>query len=145
MNSNREEKIEAMIILEVIGRPPEHLVETLNKLADEIGKEKDTKVKSKKVNEPVLMKEQKDFYVSFAEIEVEAKDMVNVAIIMFKYMPAHIEIISPERIEMKNNEWNEIFNETLRRLHAYDEVARIMQMEKDILEKRLKENSKKKD
>lgn len=143
MSSNKEEKIEAVVILEVIGRPPEHLTETLNKLADEIGKEKDTKIKNKKVNEPVLMKEQKDFYVSFIELELEVKEMVNIAIIIFKYMPAHIEIISPEKIEMKNNEWNEIFNETLRRLHAYDEVARVMQMEKDILEKRLKEIEKK--
>jgi len=58
---------------------------------------------------------------------------------MFKYMPANIEIIYPEGIMLTNTGWNDILNELSRRLHGYDEIARIAQVEKDIIEKRLRE------
>lgn len=140
MNSYEETKgITAVFVLEAIGRPPEHLNETLNNLAEQINKEKGVKVLSKKLNEPILMKDEKEFYTTFIEIEVEVEEIIGLAILMFKYMPAHIEIISPELIALTNNGWNDIFNELTRRLHGYDEVARILQVEKGILEKKLRE------
>lgn len=140
MNSYEETKgITAIFVLEAIGRPPEHLIETLNNLAENIDKEKGVSVKSKKVNEPVLMKDEKDFYTAFIEIEVEVEEILGLAVLMFKYMPAHIEIISPELIALTNNGWNDIFNELTRRLHSYDEVARVLQVERGILENKLRE------
>ena len=131
--------INAMMIVEVIGKPPNHLNETLEKIIKEIGNEKDVVVVSKKINNPEPMKNQKGFYMNFAEIEVEVKDIIKLVILMFKYMPAHIEIINPEAIVLTNNGWNDILNELTRRLHGYDEMARIVQVEKSILEKRLRE------
>ena len=136
--------ITAAMIIEVIGKPPEHLSETLNKIVDEIDNEKGVKVTSKKMNEPVLMKDQKDFYTNFVDIEIEVEDILNLAILLFKYMPAHIEIIQPEFIVLTSGGWNDILNELTRRLHGYDEVARIVQVEKSILEKKLREVSGKK-
>jgi len=131
--------IGAMLIIEVIGKPPEHLTETLNKIIEKIGEENNVEVVSKKIKEPVLMKDQKDFYTSFAEVEIKVEEIVILAGLMFKYMPAHVEIISPELIALTNNGWTEILSELIRRLHGYDEVARILQVEKGVLEKKLKE------
>jgi len=139
METKETNVISAVLILEVIGRPKEHLTETLNNVIKELGNEKGVNVKSKKINEPVLMKDQKDFYTSFAEIEVEMERILDLAILMFKYMPAHVEILYPEIIALQNNDWNDILNELTRRLHGYDEVARIIQTEKEILEKKLRE------
>lgn len=133
-----EQKIKASLILEVIGRPAEYLTETLNDLIKKIGEEKGIAVKNMNINPPVLMKDQKDFYTSFAEIELDAEGVLEVAILMFKYMPAHIEIISPQNISLTNFQWNDVFNELVRRLHGYDELARIMQTEKLILENKLR-------
>ena len=137
--SEETKGIAAIMILEAIGKPPEHLIEALENLVKEIEKEKGVTVLSKKINEPILMKDRKDFYTTFAEIEVEVEEIAHIAILMFKYMPAHIEIISPELIVLTNNGWNDIFNELTRRLHGYDEVARVIQVEKSILEKKLRE------
>ena len=136
--SLENKKISALFILEVIGRPPEYLTESLNELIKKIGAEKGVKVTDSKVNESVLMKDQKDFYTNFAEIEIEADNMLNIAILMFKYMPAHIEIISPQNISMTNSDWGDILDELTRRLHGYEEITRITQGEKLILEKKLK-------
>jgi len=127
------------MIFDVIGTPPEHLKETLNTLIDEINKEKGVKVSSRKVNEPVLMKDQTDFYTTFAEVEITAEEISQVVLLMFKYMPANVEIISPEHISISNNNFSDVLSEITRRLHSYDEVVRIMQVEKEILEKKLRE------
>jgi len=150
---DEKQKIHALIILEVIGKPKEFLVETLESLAKQMDNEQGVVVKSKNIKEPKKMEgtkiadaskeslkieEQKDFYVSFAEIEIEIEDLFNLVFLMFKYMPAHIEIFSPEIIALTNNGWNEVLNELIRRLHGYDEIARILQVEKAVLENKLK-------
>ncbi len=132
-------KVNAVIILDIIGRPPEHLVESLEMIIENIGKEKGVTIKSKQIKEPVLMKDQKNFYTTFAEIEVEVDEILYLTILMFKYMPAHIEIISPEIIALSNSGFNDILNELVRRLHGYDELARVMQVEKQVLLKKIQE------
>jgi hypothetical protein len=131
--------IRAVFILEAIGRPPEYLIETLNGLVKSISEEKGVKVVNHTLNPPVEMKNQKDFYTSFVEIEVELEHVLSIAILMFKYMPAHIEVISPEHLTISNAEMGDLFSELTRRLHGYEELARIMQNEKIILETKLRE------
>ena len=132
------------MVIEVLGRPPKHLEKTLNDIIGKIDEEKGVSVKSKKINKPKLVKDQKKFYTNFAEIEVEIEEILSLAILLFKYMPSHIEIIHPELIALTNNGWNDILNELTRRLHGYDEIARVIQVEKGILEKRLREVLEKK-
>ena len=131
--------IRVVMIFEIIGKPQKHLVESLEKIIERIDEEKGVVVKSKEIKKPAELKDQKGFYTTFAEIEVEVEEVLYLAILMFKYMPAHLEIISPELIALTNNGWNDIFNELTRRLHGYDEVARVLQMERAILEKKLRE------
>jgi len=133
------ENIRAMLILDIIGRPPEHLTEILENIVGEIRKEKGVKIISNDIKKPVMMKDNKDFYTTFAEIEVETEDILYLAILMFKYMPAHIEVISPETIVLSNNGWSDILSELARRLHSYDEVARIMQIEHQGLLQKIQE------
>jgi hypothetical protein len=139
MNST-ETKIRAMFVVEVLGRPQEYLIETLEDIINKIKEEQGVKVRESKINPPVLLKDQTDFYTSFAEIEVETDNLMYLTILMFKYMPAYLEIISPQNISLTNNEFNDVLNELTRRLHGYEEVARILQNEKKILEAKLMEN-----
>jgi hypothetical protein len=149
MSSDENTKnIIVVMMFEIIGKPPEYLTETLDNLITKIDEEKGVKVKNKKINEPEVMKKDKNFYTNFAEIEVEVEEINDLALIIFKYMPAHIDVIYPEKIALTNNSWNEILNEITRRLHGYDEIARVIQFENKKMQKRLKEleeNSKDKE
>ncbi|MFH1503677.1 MAG: hypothetical protein ABIE36_03395 [Candidatus Diapherotrites archaeon] len=137
---NSETKgIRASIILEIIGKPPEHLVETLKQIIKSVGEEKGVLIINSKINEPVFMKDNKEFYTTFADIEIEVKDILYLAVIMFKYMPAHVEVIEPELIALTNNGWTDILSELTRRLHGYDEVARVLQFENAQMQKKIKE------
>lgn len=129
--------IRASIILEALGRPPEHLTTTLEKLISDIDNEKGVKVVSKKLNPPQPTKERKDIFTTFAEVEIEVTDILYLAVVMFKFMPAHVEVISPELIALTNNGWTDILSELTRRLHGYDEVARVMQHQNKLMAKKL--------
>ena len=108
---------------------------------EEIG----TKVLSSEIKEPIELKDNKEFFSTFSEIEIEVEEIANLAILLFKYMPAHIEIIEPELIALTNNGWNDIMNELTRRLHGYDEVARVLQFQNAELQKKLETLSPKKE
>lgn len=133
-----EVKITAMMVIEILGRPKEHIVEALEKIIDQIKEEKSVTVEESKIHEPKEVKDQKDLFTTFAEVEVQVESPLNLAMLMFKYMPAHMEIISPEKISMSNNGYGDILNELTRRLHGYDEIARVLQAEKQILENQLR-------
>jgi len=139
-----EKKIEVQVIFEVLGKPPEHLKDSLNKLLEEIDKEDGIKILGKKIHDPKPI-ENSELFTTFADVGFEIDNLEWIVVLMFKYMPAHIEIITPENLTLSNNTWNEFLNELARRLHQYDEVARIMTNEKMILENKLKEVLEKKE
>lgn len=145
MNSSKDEKITVSFLIEVLGKPPEHIEKALNDIIERIDKEEGViKIVKKDIKSPAPLKDQKDLFISFAEIELEAENIYTISGIVFKYMPSHVEVISPEKISIKNLDLNDFFNEVTRRLHAYDEIARIVQHEKMILEKQVRDLSDKK-
>ena len=85
------------------------------------------------------MKDSKDFYTTFAEVDIEVEDILNLAVVLFKYMPAHVEVVAPELIALTNNGWTDILSELTRRLHGYDEVARTIQIQNSQMQKKLQE------
>lgn len=151
---DEKQKINALMILEIIGKPQNYLVETLDKIIKLMENEPGLVIKNKSIKEPkkieensgvakptkegVKIEEHNDFYVSFAEIEVEVDTLMNFLSLMFKYMPAHVEIFDPSNFTFTNLDLKEIVNDLIRRLHSYDEVARVLQVEKAILESKLR-------
>lgn len=141
-----EQEIDTLLILEILGRPKEHLVSTLNSLIEQLSQEKGVKVLTRNVKEPRELKKEEqpsqiqgqELYVTFAEVEIQVTSLFDLVGIMFKYMPSHIEILSPENISATNADWNDMLNDLTRRLHTYDEVARVLEMENTILKNQLK-------
>ncbi|MFB6246160.1 MAG: hypothetical protein ABEI74_01035 [Candidatus Pacearchaeota archaeon] len=138
MNS-ADKEIKATIILETIGKPKEYLTETLNGMVDNIGQQKGIEVKNQDVKDPQEMEKKPGFFSTFAEVEIEAEQILNMAMILFQFMPSNIEIHEPEKLTLSNNDLNEMFNALAKRLHAYDEVSKILQNENQKMLKRLEE------
>jgi len=147
------QKVNSSLIFEIIGRPAGDLVTILDNVISQMNSEDGVKVLNKNIAEPKklenkvgLAKEDKkgimiegnDFYSSFAEVELETDSIAILVTLIFKYMPAHVEVISPEKIMVSNSGWGGILTELVRRLHSYDELARIMQVEKTVLENKLR-------
>ena len=133
------EKIRVSIILEILGRPASNVTEALNVLITKLGAEKGVKIIEKKVHPPVEVKDAKDLYTTFAEISLELDNLGNYFGVLFGYMPAHIELVYPERIELRNDDLNHLANQIAQRLHSYDAVAKKLIFDRDILARKLKE------
>lgn len=133
-----KQKITAVMIIEVMGRPKEHIIETINGMVEQIGAEPNVKVTEKTVHEAVEVEKQKDLFTTYAEVEVEVEDPLMLPALMFKYMPSHIDVIEPENLKINNRVYSDILSEIVRRLHRYDEIARVLQVEKNILEKQIR-------
>jgi len=135
------EKIEVIMMLEILGKPPKYVKEVLKKIVEEIGKFKDTKIITKKIAEPRQVEQdgkKQDAYTSFAEIQLETT-LQQLSFIIFNYTPSHIDIIKPDTLQISNYEMNSFYNELIRKLHQYDEVARTLLMEKDNILKQIEE------
>ena len=137
--SSENKPIQASIIIEVAGRPPEHLIETIKDIIEKLSQEKGVKIINQKIHDTVLLPNQKDFYTTFTELEISTETLEILSQIILKYMPSHLEIISPKSISIKSHEVNEIFGEVIKKIHTYDETARIIQTQKIQMEKKLKE------
>ena len=126
------EKVKVIMILEVLGRPADYVKESVSALIDAVKKEKGIKVLKQKIADSKKV-ENKDLFSSFAEIEVEAENILILTDMMFRYPPAHIEIIEPEKSTLESAELNSILNSLILRLHRYDELTKILSIEKHIL------------
>ena len=100
------QKIQVNLIFEILGRPPEHIKEALNTLVIKMGSEKGVKLLSKTYHEPKKVEDPKahDLYTAFAEVSLELDSMGDYFKIIFTYMPANIELVSPESISFNNFE-----------------------------------------
>ncbi len=126
------------LILEMIGRPAEHIKDTLGKLIDGMGNEKGIEIMDRKVAEPKKIdKIKEEMYSIFGDVEIKADSLQILLLIVFKYMPSHIEVISPAELKFKNNDLNNLLNLLIIKLHRYDEVVKRLVMEKNILQNQL--------
>ena len=131
-----EEKVNAILMVEILGRPPEHVKKILSEIIDKMAKEKDVEIISRQIAEPKLIEGQENLFTSFAEVEVKT-NLRQMLLLIFGYMPSHIDIITPERLSLQNSELNMLLNELTRRLHQYDELARAVLIERQAMAKQL--------
>ena len=61
-------KLHVSLIIEILGRPAEHVKESLNMLVVKLGSEKGVKIIDKKYHEPAPVENSKDLFTTFAEV-----------------------------------------------------------------------------
>jgi hypothetical protein len=133
-----DKKVIASFIMEILGRPQEHVKQTFDEILEKMGKEPGLRIIEKKVHEPKKLEKGEDLYTSFAEIEVEFDNFQSMLIVIFNYTPSHFEIISPEEIRIKNVEFSDIITNIVLRLHKYDEIAKKLTIDNAVLQNELR-------
>ena len=133
------DKLKVNIIMEVLGRPPEHIKEAIAALVDKLGSEKGVKIVDKKIHEPTPVRDSKDLFITFAELSMDIDSLSNLFGIMFAYMPANVEVVSPENFTLSNIELNDLANRLMARLHDYDAITKKFVYERNFLLGKLRE------
>ena len=135
------EKIKALFIFEILGRPPEHIKETMEQLVDKLGELEGVEINNKKIHEPKPIEKEgvKDLFSAFSEVEILGEDLNAILNVVFHAMPSHVEILSPSELRFKNFDLSSMLSALTVKLHRYDEIAKISIIEKNIMTKKLKE------
>lgn len=132
-----EQKITAIMIIEVAGRPPEYLTNSMKLHIDKLNGVKGVTLVSSKISEPTIVDGEKDLYSCFAEVEVETLGLAKLMDLVFDFMPSSIEIIEPSTVELNCQEATMFVNDLAGRLHKYDEIAKIARFQIQQLSEKL--------
>jgi len=137
------EKIKAIAIINIVGRPADYLKEVMTKVVEHLKNEKGLVIKKERVEEPVLIKDkigeikkttgEKDVFGTFCEVEIEFKDFSKLLGFMIDYMPTSVEIIEPPEIKINLHDVNAFISDFMAKLHTYDEVTKKLKLERDVL------------
>ncbi|MBS3167002.1 hypothetical protein J4403_02230 [Candidatus Woesearchaeota archaeon] len=130
-----ETKIIARIIVEIMGAPQEHVVDTMNKVIIKL-KESDTLV-VKTVETADCVKVDEKFFSTFSEIEIEVKKLETLMSLGFDFMPSSIEILEPQSLELKSQELTDFLNDLITRLHNYNVIVNNLQAENILMKQQL--------
>lgn len=140
-----KEKIEkgavhAVFIIEMAGRPAEHVEKTLKDFVDFFTKQKGIDIINKVFHEPHPVE---NLFSCFVEIEFIAENLSKLLNLIFEFMPSSVEIIEPEHLKVNIADANAFVNDLTTRLHHYDAIAKKVQIEKLITQKQFEEELKK--
>jgi len=156
--------IRVSFIIEILGRPPEHLKSTMELLIDKLGNENGVRIVERIVHEPKKIEEKNkvnedktlakklkrnksiiitgEIFTTFAEIEAEFETLESLLFVAFNYMPSNIEIISPQNFILRNSDIGGLLTGIMLRLHRYDEISKKLTVDKTLLEEKLSEIAK---
>ncbi len=127
------EPLKAKFILEIIGRPAEHIISSLNDLVVRMGQEKGAVILNKEIHKPKQVEKTDNLWTSFADVELEFNSVQHFLNVVMTYMPAHVEVFSPENFQFNTFELNELTNFIVGKLHNYDALAKKLMSEREIL------------
>jgi len=129
--------IHCSAIIEVLGKPKEHVEQTLKDYVKQIKESKDIKV----IKEDFAPAEpqQKTLYSAFVELEMWVNGVANLVWFCFDYMPSSVEVIEPETIKYKSHDFSGFLNDLQARLHGLDMIIKKVTTESQILQKNTKQ------
>lgn len=133
------EEVSAIIVIEVLGRPAEHVTQAMEGLIVRLGSEKGVTVTNKKIHEPQAAESAPNLFISFTEVEAQVVSLTRLLELCFTYMPSSVEIVKPAELRFKLNGANAIVNFLLARLHQYDAVAKKLSVENMVMRGKLGE------
>ncbi|HIG93250.1 TPA: hypothetical protein HA242_00230 [Candidatus Woesearchaeota archaeon] len=121
-------------VVEVLGRPQEHVESTLKQYLDNL--KKDARYKVMQVDIAKLKKQDdQELWMTFAEVEVKTEKLDHLTSFSFDYMPSLIEILEPAELALKDAEVSSFLNDLQAKLHQVDMVAKQLRLENDFLKK----------
>ncbi|HIH11784.1 TPA: hypothetical protein HA241_06345 [Candidatus Woesearchaeota archaeon] len=126
------EKIVFRAIVEVLGKPKEHVDKSLKQYIAALRQDPHFKLLREEYAD-LKKHDDSDLWAAFAELEVETPALKHVIVFCFEYMPSMIEIIEPVALTVKDVDLSQFFNDLQARLHNVDMVAKELKAENDLI------------
>lgn len=123
-------------VIEVLGRPKEHVDIALRGYVEKLKQDQNYKVLHVEFAD-FKKQENQELWAGFAEVEAKAKSIKDLISFCFDYMPSLIEIIEPSELSVSEEELSLFLNDLQAKLHHVDMVAKQVKLENDFLKRNL--------
>jgi hypothetical protein len=125
------EKIKINTIIEIAGKPEEHVRETIEKMIDILKKNKKVEIikketaptKKVELSNPSNPSQKVNIFSSFAELELSFPNFDELMQFIFMFMPSSIEILEPEELKINQKDIEDSLNDLLGRLHEQSKIV----------------------
>ena len=122
--------IRCRAIIEVLGKPKEHIEYALEDYIKHIKEDSELVVLHEDYSE---ITEQGKLWSKFVELELVIKGTAKLISFCFEYMPSSIEVLKPEHLILTNSELSNFLNDLQARLHDVDMVVKQLKAENDFI------------
>jgi hypothetical protein len=120
-------------ILEIVGKPKEHIEQTMDMYIDKIKKDRNLKIIS--IDKPEAESHEKDLFSVIAELEIKAKTAGDLMLFCYEYMPGSVEILEPGELIYKAHEFTGFINDIQSKLHKVDMLVKNLSAENQVITK----------
>ena len=140
------DKILCRAIVEIVGKPKEHVERAINMVIEQTAEIKGLEIERKEIapikslkNENLNKTEDKiqkisgELFSTFAELDLRADDIDPIASFCFEFMPSSIEIMEPEKTEVKLRDISKLLNDILSKIHNADMAVKRLNFENSTL------------
>lgn len=124
--------LHCVFIIEMLGKPKEHLEKTLKSYIELLKKDKTIEILKEDYAPP---EEKEGLFTMFVELETLMKDTKRIVEFCFDYMPSSVEIIEPIKFTYNASDFSDILNDLQARLHKIDMLAKNLGQENKVLKK----------
>ncbi len=115
-------------VIEVLGKPQEHVEESMKRYLASLRESKQYKVLHEEFAEAKKQPEG-EYWATFAEVEVSMDKLEHLTNFCFEYMPSLIEIIQPNEMVLSGSHLSAFLNDLQAKLHQVDLVAKNLRLE----------------
>ncbi|MEK6809084.1 MAG: hypothetical protein AABY40_00255 [Nanoarchaeota archaeon] len=124
-------KILFRAVVEVLGKPKEHIDSTLKGYIQKLRENSRYEVIKEEVAE-LKQYEESELWMAFAELEIKTFGIAEIIDFCFDYMPSMIEILEPEELQLDSLAVSSFLNDMQAKLHGVDMIAKQMKMENQL-------------
>ena len=124
-------KILFRAVVEVLGKPKEHVDSTLKGYLQKLKENSRYEVLKEDLAE-LKQHEQSELWMAFAELEIKTSGVAEIIDFCFDYMPSLIEIIEPEELQLDSLVVSSFLNDMQAKLHGVDMLAKQMKIENQL-------------
>ena len=122
------------VIMEMLGKPKEHVEKTIRAYVDNIKNDQDLIVLNVEFSDAT---EKDNLWAVFSELDMVIKGIPKLIAFCFDYMPSSIQIIKPEEFMMTHSLIENFANDLQARLHNVDMVVKKLKNENEFIKKNM--------
>ncbi|MBU2639573.1 MAG: hypothetical protein KKG75_02575 [Nanoarchaeota archaeon] len=127
-------ELQIKAIIEILGKPKEHVEETMQKVIQELEKREGVTITNKEIAKTRGVEK---LFSTYVDLELTLNDLDKLIDFCFDFLPSSIEIIEPERLDLDSHKIAEFMNDLLAKLHQHSMIIRNLHAENTLMKQQL--------